>query len=209
MLFFCLLWILLFYFFRRSIANAGTAACTDGIVWALPLGVANAFLNFFTGVLIMPGGFGFSRWMSGFMDIVCLPVLVPLAVCLLLIAFRVLPGNVDITGFIMLWLIPLSVLRSISWSLPGIPVMLVLVPILWTALATGIPILLACAKQFSRWYVIVPVTLGIAALPVTAATSWWAFYCHIKLTGYLLLIATLIPVTVWTIVSLVQLKRKS
>jgi hypothetical protein len=195
MSFFCLLWIPLFYLFRRPF----TSAQGDGIIWALPLGIANTVLQIYAGALVTPGGFGFFRWLSGFADIVCLPVLVPLAVCLLLIALRALPANVDITGFILLWLIPLAALRSIRWSSPGLPVMLVLVPVLWTALGAGIPVLISFAKTRPRWYIVILSALGIAALPAVAATSWWAFYCHMKLTGYLLLTAALIPLTVWLI----------
>jgi hypothetical protein len=204
MLFFCLLWVPLFYFFRRSVISVER----DGLVWALPLGIAYAVLQFFTGAIVTPGGFGFSRWMSGFADIVCVPVLIPLFVCLLLIALKALPGNVDIAGFIMLWLIPLSAFRSIKWSSPGIPEMLVLVPILWTALGAGIPIFIGCAKRFSRWFVIIPSALGIAVLPFTAATTWWAFYCQETLFGYLFLTATMIPVTVWAILNFIRTKQE-
>jgi hypothetical protein len=204
MLFFCLLWVPLFYYFRRSVISAES----DGLVWALPLGIAYTALQFFSGTIVTPGGFGLSRWMSGFADIVCLPVLIPLAVCLLLIALRALPGNADIAGFIMLWLIPLSALRSVKWSSPGIPEMLVLVPILWTALGTGIPILIGCVKRFPRWFIIIPAALGVAVLPFTAATSWWAFYCQKTLIGYLFLAATLIPVTAWTILNFTRTKQE-
>jgi hypothetical protein len=195
MSFFFFFFIPLFYLFRRSFSATGGV----GIICALPLGIANMVLHISPGALVTPGGFGSFRWLSGFVDIVCLPVLVPLFVCLLLIALRALPGNVDITGFILLWLIPLSVLRSINWSSPGIPVMLVLVPVLWTALGAGIPVFISCAGRYRRWYVTVPSALGIAVLPVAAATSWWAFYCQWKFLGYLLLTAVLIPVTVWII----------
>jgi hypothetical protein len=145
--------------------------------------------------------------MSGFADIVCVPVLIPLAACLLLIALKALPGNVDIAGFIMLWLIPLSALRSVNWSLPGIPEMLVLVPILWTALGVGIPVFIGCAKRYPRLYIVIPASLGIAVLPFAAVTSWWAFYCQKTLLGVLFLAATIVPVTVWTIGKFVKTKQ--
>ena len=195
MAFFCLLWIPLFYLFRRSLVSVEN----DGIVWALPLGIVNTVLQYNIGALISPGGFGLFRWFSGFIDIVCLPALIPLVVCLLLVALRALPSNVDITGFILLWLIPLTALRSVQWFRPGIPDMLVSVPLLWTALAAGIPVFIGCAKKISRWYVVIPCALGIALLPPLAATSWWLFYCQQKLYGFLFLTAALIPVTVWVI----------
>jgi hypothetical protein len=202
MLFFCLLWVPFFYLFRRSV----TSVEKDGLVWALPLGIAHTALQFFTGNMVTPGGFGLSRWISGFADIVCVPVLIPLAVCLLLIALKALPGNVDIAGFIMLWLIPVSALRSVNWSSPGIPEMLVLVPILWTALGVGIPVFIGCAKRYPRWFVVIPAALGIAVLPFTAVTSWWAFYCQKTLIGYIFLAVTIIPVTLWTMVNFVKTK---
>jgi hypothetical protein len=84
--------------------------------------------------------------------------------------------------------------------------MLVLVPLLWTALGTGIPIFLGCAKTHPRWFITVPSALAVAVLPFVVATSWWAFYRQNTFTGYLLLAATLIPLTVWTIINFVRAK---
>jgi len=204
MSFFCLLWIPLFYVFRKFFANTGE----DGIAWALPLGIAYTAAIFLFGDMVTPGGFGFSRWLSGFIDIVSLPVLLPLAACLLLIALKRLPHNVDIAGFILLWLTPPAALRSVMWSSPGIPVMLIIVPLLWTALGVGIPALISFAKLFSQWYITVFAALGIAALPIAAATSWWAFYGNLPLIGYLCLFASLIPLAVWIVNQIIKGKKR-
>ena len=200
--FFCLLWIPLFFLFRLAFVPVKE----DGIIFALPLGVVCVLVQWYFGELVAPGGFGLSRWMNGFTDIVCLPVLVSLVICLLLIAVKALPTDADITGFILLFMIPFSVLRSIQWSTPGIPVMLVLVPILWTALGTGISFFISCTRKYPRWYVIIPSALGIAVFPVIVATSWWAFYGQLALIGYLCLFASIIPLLIRTVLGIVKKK---
>ncbi|MDR2479491.1 MAG: hypothetical protein LBD48_09290 [Treponema sp.] len=192
MSFFCLLWIPLFYLFRRSI-SPGEAG---GGVWALLLGSVTAVFQFFLGSLVTPGGFGLSRWMSGFVDIVSLPVLAPLIVYFLFILFRVFSGTADFANFALLWLIPSAAFRAISWSPLGAPVLLVLAPLLWTALAAGIPFFINCIIGHTRWYVIFPAGLCIVALPFAAATAWWAFFSQRTMLGFLLLALSLIPAVV-------------
>ena len=164
-------------------------------MWALLLGSVTAVFQFFLGSLITPGGFGLSRWMSGFVDIVSLPVLVPLIVYFVFIMFRVFSGSADFANFALLWLIPQAVFRAISWSPLGAPVLLVLAPLLWTALAAGIPFFIDCIIRHTRWYVIFPAGLCILTLPFLAATAWWAFFSQRTAQGFLLLTLCLIPAT--------------
>jgi len=121
---FCLLWVPLFCLFRRSISGEET----PGGVWALLLGSITAIFQFSLGYLVYPGGFGFSRWLYGFVDIVSLPALVPLLVYALFCLFRVFSGSADFANFALLWLIPVAALRAISWSPYGDPLLLVMVP---------------------------------------------------------------------------------
>lgn len=160
------------------------------------LGSVTAIFQFFLGSLVSPGGFGFSRWMNGFVDIVSLPVLVPILVYLLLMLCRVFSGNADFANFALLWLIPVAALRSVSWSSQGAPLLLLLAPLLWTALATGIPFFINCIMQNFRWYVLIPAAIGILALPLAAATSWWAFFSQRTGMAVLLLLASLIPMAI-------------
>jgi hypothetical protein len=188
---FCLLWIPLFCLFRRSIADESGA----GGVWALLLGSVTAVFQFFFGSLMDPGGFGFSRWLSGFVDIVSLPVLLPLAVYALLVLLGALSGGPDITNFIMLWLIPVAALRAVSWSPLNDPLLLVFVPLLWTSLAEGISFLIKCVMGCTSRFAVIMI-IGIAALPIAAATAYWALFSQRPLVGYPLFFAVMLPMLV-------------
>jgi hypothetical protein len=53
--------------------------------------------------------------------------------------------------------------------------------------------LIGCILKKPRWYIIIPSALGIAALPIAAATSWWAFFVQQTFLGILLLLVSLAP----------------
>jgi len=189
MSFFCLLWVPLFYLLRRSF----TGGSGSGSVWALLLGSITAIIQFFLGYFVSPGGFGFSRWLFGFIDIVSLPVLVPLFLCFLILLFRGFSGEADFANFSLLWLIPVAGLRALSWSSGNGPILLVAVPLLWTALAVGIPFFINWMISNFRWYSVIISILCILILPVAASTTYWAFFSQRTLLGFLLLFATHIP----------------
>jgi hypothetical protein len=151
-----------------------------------------AIFQFFLGSLVNPGGFGLSRWVSGFMDIVSLPVLIPLAVYLFFIIFRFFSGTPDFANFTLLWFIPAAALRAVSWSARNDPILLVLVPLLWTALAMGIPFFINMIAN-SRLPVIILSSLAILGVPVLGATVYWAFFSQKTTLGFCLLLITLIP----------------
>ena len=186
---FCLLCIPLLYFLRRTEGEGKS-------IWALPLGGLAVILHYFTGSLITAGGFGLSRWMSGFVDIAALPVLVPLLAALLLVVLRIFPDNLDYAGFTLLWLVPLAAVHSISGDSPPSVLPLIFVPLLWIAQAVGIPFFIGWILKKPRWYIIIPSSLGIAALPFIATTSWWAFFVQRSFLGFLLLILSLAPAVI-------------
>jgi hypothetical protein len=186
---FCFLWMPLFYLFRRSLsADSGGS----GGVWALLLGSIVALIQFFLGSLVDPGGFGLSRWVSACVDIVSLPAALPILVYLLFTMLRFFSGAADFTSFALLWLIPGAAIRAVSWSAQNDPILLVLAPLLWTAIAVGVPFFIACIDG-DRIPALILAGLGILALPLTAATAWWAFYSQRTLLGGLFLFITLIP----------------
>jgi len=189
MSFFCLLWIPLFYLLRISFSGGNNS----GSVWALLLGSIAAIIQFFLGYLVSPGGFGFSRWLFGFIDIVSLPVLVPLLICFLMLLFRGFSGEADFANFALLWLIPVAGLRALSWSSGNEPILLVAVPLLWTALAVGIPFFINLMINNFRWYTVIVSILCILILPISASTSYWAFFSQQTLLGFMLLFASSIP----------------
>jgi hypothetical protein len=191
MSFFCLLWTPLFYLFRRSVSSGEEAG--SGGIWALLLGSLAALLRFFLGASINPGGFGLSRWLSGCVDIAVLPALLPLAVCFALARFQVVSGKADFANFALLWLIPGGALRAVSWSAQRDPILLVLVPLLWTALAVGFPFCVSLIfRRIPRYLLPLPV-LAALGLPFLAATVYWAFFYQKLVLGYFLLLTALIP----------------
>jgi hypothetical protein len=187
---FCLLWTPLYYLFWRSLSPAGASGA--GGILALLLGSLFALFKFFFGAIILPGGFGFSRWLSGCVDLVTLPVLLPLAICLGLAGLRVISGTVDFTGFALLWIIPMGALRAVNWAALGDPILLVLTPLLWTALGEGIPFLGALAARGSRLSRILALP-AVLALPFLATTTYWAFFCQNLVWGIPLLVLSLAP----------------
>ncbi|GHV76577.1 hypothetical protein AGMMS49942_13980 [Spirochaetia bacterium] len=195
---FCFLWMPLFYLFWRSISKPETEG--SGGIWALLLGSIVALIRFFLGEslldsFISPGAFGLSRWFSACIDIVTLPAVFPLLVC------RV--GRIPAphyTHFALLWLIPVAAIRGVSWSAQNDPALLVLTPILWTALAVGLPFFIAMASRLSTWTRI-PLVMVMAALPFLGATAYWAFFSQRTRLGVLLLAITLIPMGISVTVS--------
>ena len=197
MSFFCFLWVPLFYFFWRGI----TVNNTSGWAWALFGGSVVAILQFLIGPAITPAEFGIARWVSGFVDIVALPALVPLLVYLLLFSLGVVSGEPDYAGFALLWIIPSSILRSLTWSyIQRDPILLVLVPVLWTAIAIGIPFFISMLQN-SRLTGIILASLAIVAIPLTAATSYWAFFSHRNIMGSLFFVTAIAPMVVSAVLS--------
>jgi hypothetical protein len=199
---FCLLWTPLFYLFKRSVSPAGESG--SGGVWALLLGSIVALAQFFLGSFINPGGFGLSRWVSGCIDIVTFPALAPLLVYLGLIKARIVSGAPDFANFALLWLIPGGALRAVSWSAQGDPILLALVPLLWTAIVIGIPFFAGLILNAPRWWIIIPSGLAALVLPFLAATVYWAFFSQRTLMGFLLFFAAIIPLGVSVVLAMVE-----
>ena len=191
---FCLMCIPLLYFLRQTSARGGES------LWALPLGIAAVVMRAIFYPLVAPGEFGVSRWISGFIDIVGLPALIPLMVCGALVILRVFPSDVDYAGFALLWLVPFAAIRSVSGSSPS-PIPLVIVPLLWSAQVLGIPFFINGMVRNPRGYIVFFATLGIAALPIAAVTSWWAFFSHQTLLGVLLFLVSVIPAVISILVN--------
>jgi hypothetical protein len=187
---FCLLWVPLFYYLRRTMSGESNSS---GSVWALLLGSIAAILQFFLGYLVSPGGFGFSRWLFGFIDLASLPVIIPMLIYLVMILFKGLSTDGDFTNFALLWLIPIGALRALGWSSGSDPILLVMVPLLWTALAAGIPFFINWMTETSNPFIAIASVLCIIVLPALAATTYWAFFSQYTLLGFSLLLVTNVP----------------
>jgi hypothetical protein len=83
-------------------------------------------------------------------------------------------------------------MRAVSWSALNNPFLLVLTPALWTAIAVGVPFFIALMGKSPRLLVI-PLALAVAALPLLAATVYWAFFSQQNWLGLLLVVPTLAP----------------
>jgi hypothetical protein len=168
------------------------------------LGSAAALTQVFLGNLVNPGGFGFSRWAGACIDIIALPAVLPFLVYPVFIVFRFISGPFDFADFGLLWLIPGAAIRALSWSAGNGPAFLVLAPLLWTAVAAGVPFFIDRMLLSSRWYTTGSLGLGITALPLTAATAWWAFYSQKFTLGALLLVLALIPMMLSLVLSFIR-----
>jgi len=189
MTFFCLLWVPLFFLFRRSLVGAGN---TSGSVWALLLGSITAIVQFLLGYIFSPGGFGFSRWLFGFFEIVSMPVLLPFIAYFIMYMFGGF-SDADFANFTLLWLIPVGALRALSWSSMNDPILLVMTPLLWTAIAVGISYLIIWMTNSYNPFISILAVLCMILLPVAASTAYWAFFSQQTLLGFLLLLAAHVP----------------
>jgi hypothetical protein len=197
---FCLLWVPLFYLFWRSITGHNASA---GGVWAILAGSIVAMIQFFLGNLIDPGGFGLSRLVSGCIDIVALPALEPILLYFFLITFKFISGEADFANFALLWLIPGAGMRALSCGSSSDPLLLVLAPVLWTAIAVGVPFFIKTILS-SRIYIIIPASLAIIIIPFAASCSYWAFYAQRTYYGFLFSFAAIVPMLVSVILSFIR-----
>ena len=162
-----------------------------------------AIIQLLVGPLVDPGAFGLSRWMSGFVDIVVLPALVPILFYLLFVVLGIVSGNIDFANFALLWLIPGAIIRTFGWSEENNAVHLMLVPVLWTAIAVGIPFFIQIIMN-SRIIVIISAALGILVILLAAASSYWAFYSHNMMYGFIFLFVASAPMLVSMVMSFIQ-----
>jgi hypothetical protein len=188
---FCLLWTPLFYFFWVSLMPSKTNGPAGAA--ALFLGSVFALSRFITGPWVSPGEFGFCRWLSALVDTAGLPALVPFLFFVFFAALKIIPPSGDSAGFALLWLIPEGIFRSLSRAGRHDAVFLALVPMLWTALALGIPFFARFIPGGNLRPRTILAASGIAALPAAAVTCYWAFFCQRLLWGWLFFALTLIP----------------
>ena len=198
---FCFLCLPLFYRLWRSIRGAHT----PGGVLALVGGSIAVLLQFLVGPLVDPGGFGLSRWVSGLVDVVVLPAIAPIVVYVLLVCFKLIGEGVDFAGFTLLWLIPSTIIQalSISWGAQTDPLLLVLLPILYTAIAVGISFFIELMASGNPITIALSI-LAILVIPFASATSYWAFFSHQVLIGFLTLFVAAAPMLVSTVLSFLR-----
>ena len=187
----------MFYLFWRSLNDE---SALEGGTWALLLGTIIAFFRFFLGNFVNAGGFGLERWVSACIDIVGLPVALPFIICVLFALFRIISAQVNFTNYTFLWLIPVAAVRTLGWSSQNNPILLMGVPVLWTAVALGMGLFIRIVQN--GWGLgLIPAILGAIALPLVGATAYWALFSQYNLLGISLFIVCCIPM----IISIVML----
>jgi hypothetical protein len=191
----------MFYLLWRSLSddNAGS-----GGVWALIWGSVVALIQFFLGNLVDPGGFGWSRWISACIDIVALPAVLPLLVYVVCVALKFFSGTKDFTNFALLWLIPTGAIRAVGWSAQRDPILLALAPLLWTAIAVGVPFFIRRVINMPKIGALIIYILGILVLPFLSATVYWAFFSQKYPLGALLLAFALAPLIISVTTALIR-----
>jgi hypothetical protein len=189
---FCFLWTPLVYLFWRSLNDE---SALEGGTWALFAGAGVAFLRYFLVSIVNPGGFGLSRWVSACIDIVALPAALPFIVCLIFALFRFISPQANFTNYAFLWLIPVAAVRALGWSSQSNPILLMGVPVLWTAVILGMGLLIRLIQNGFGWTVI-PAFLGALALPLAAATAYWALFAQYTALGTVLFVLCLVPMAV-------------
>ena len=197
---FCLLWVPLFYLFWRSLNEE---VVPEGGIWALILGTIVAFVRFFLGALVDPGGFGLTRWISACIDVVALPAAIPYVVCLIFALFRLIPSQANFTNFAFLWLIPVAAVRALGWSSQSNPILLMATPVLWTAIVMGMGLLIRLVQTDWGW-IAIPAILGAIAIPLAAATSYWALFVQRTILGLSLLALCLVPTVISIVISVIS-----
>jgi hypothetical protein len=200
MIIFCFLWTPLFYLFWRSLNDE---SALEGGTWALLMGAIVAFFRFFLGSFVNPGGFGFSRWVSACIDVVALPVALPYIVCLIFASLRIISAETNFTNYAFLWLIPVAAVRALGWSSLNDPILLMGVPVLWTSVVAGVGLFIRLIQNGWGWTVI-PAIGGAIALPLVAATAYWALFVHSTTLGIFLLILTAIPAIISLVYSFME-----
>ena len=200
---FCFLWTPLFYLFWRSLNDE---SALEGGTWALIMGTVIAFFRFFLGSFVDAGGFGFARWVSACIDVVALPVALPYLICVIFAVFRIISSQANFTNYAFLWLIPVAAVRTLSWSSQNNPILLMCVPVLWTAVAVGMGLFIRIAQN--GWgLAVIPAFLGAAALPLVAATSYWALFSQHTVLGAALFILSLVPLVISVVSSFMYSRR--
>jgi len=198
MILFSIFWIPALYLFVEALQQPQDRE-KKGLVLSILGGSFFAVLTFFIPHLVPEGSFGFLRWLHGFIDVVAFPVLLPLAVRYALqIRYRH-QSYMKINQFILLWLIPVALVKSIQWNMHKDGILLVLTPLLWSALSIGIPWLLQKGEEEIGSLSFFAYTAAVA-LPLIATTAYWAWFSKFYMIAVPAALIGLIP-SVWYLVT--------
>ncbi len=187
---FCLALPLFFFLFWKSLSDEN--AVSTGGIWAVVLGSILALVHFFISPLITSGEFGFRQWLIGFVDVIVFPVITALGICLLFKLLKLYSSTIHITNFMLLWSFPFAIVQMMTRSTQAEPLYLVIVPLIWIALAAGFGFFIENIPEVKRWAAVLCIA-GTVLLPFIAATAYWALFSQNYILGYILFGITLAP----------------
>jgi hypothetical protein len=196
MVLFCVLWAPVFYLFWITLRPANS---NSGGLYALLTGGVLALVRFFIPSLVDDVyGFGLLRYLSALIDYVSLPVLIPMIAVRLITWFYPRGGITDYIGFTLLAMIPTMLVCSTVWSVSRSAILLVLTPLLRTALVfVFYPLIqLKNSSRHRKAFLKIAAILGMAAYILLLPFVWWKFFCQKTLSGMILLIPSLAPMII-------------
>ena len=198
MIFFSIFWIPVLYLFVEALQQPQDRE-KKGLVLSILGGSFVGVFTFFIPRLVPESSFGFLRWLHGFIDVVAFPVLLPLSVRYALQIRYKHQGYIEINQFILIWLIPVALVKSIHWNMHKDGILLVLTPLLWGALSIGIPRLLQKAEEELGFLSFLAYASAVL-LPLVATTAYWAWFSKLYIVAVPAALISLIP-SVWYLVT--------
>ncbi|MDR1866776.1 MAG: hypothetical protein LBQ77_00745 [Treponema sp.] len=192
---FCLLWIPFFYLLwcSFSIKRHGY------LLFALIYGGVTALGYHTIPPFLQAGTFGFSRWLFILVNNIAVPLTPALFAAGVFVLFK---RKIDSTGFILITLIPVAAIHAIDRSILYHPLYTVLLPILWTTLAVGIPFY---ARGMTKKSPLMALKLlGIPLLIGASSMSLWGFFVQETVIG----IVSFLYCAVSTLVALIFESRR-
>jgi hypothetical protein len=198
MILFSIFWIPALYLFVEALQQTQDRE-KKGLVLSILGGSFVGVFTFFIPRLVPEGAFGFLRWLHGFIDVVAFPVLLPLAFRYALQVRYRHQSYIEINQFILIWLIPVALVKSIQWNMHKDGILLVLTPLLWGALSIGIPRLLQKAEEELGFLSFLAYASAVL-LPLVATTAYWAWFSKLYIVAVPAALISLIP-SVWYLVT--------
>lgn len=198
MILFSIFWIPALYLFVEALQQPQDRE-KKGLVLALLGGSFMGVLNFFIPHLIPELSYDVLLWLRGFIDVVAIPVLLPLAFRYVIQIRYKHKNYIEINQFILIWLIPVALVKSIQWNHNKDGILLVLVPLLWGALSTGIPWLIKKAEE-EIGFISFLVYAAAVLLPVIATTAYWAWVPKLYIVAFPAALISIIP-SAWYLIT--------
>ncbi len=207
MVIFSILWIPVILLFLYAISNDENRRESRGKILSVLGGCIFAIGSSLSGPILSENSTGFMHWLFGFVDVVAIPVLVPLGCIWLLSRWYKNSKYIKYSEFALLWLILPAVFRGIQKSAQPDAISLIIVPLLWSCLAISIPFLAGKAKDEIGIKEIAAAT-GAIILPFIGTTAYWGLFVKFYIPG-LICSSICIICMIWALMSIGKHKTKT